>query len=191
MQKKKPTKPIQTLNPKPQAHDPHRYPRDALPCTGGVWVKKSARVSELKYQRGLPTHFIGTYQRGLLTQCQSSILRARTFQASWGLRREFPMGSRDPNGLAINRVSLLWKVTFADIACNLHSIKRFLTVKHTHIPKKKDSSHQIKFFQMFPCDLSTDLLTRGMAKSSLESSSPRWLTLSLARCVIFIFSLFF
>lgn len=61
---------------------------------------------------------------------------------------------------------------------------------HTHT-KKKDSSHQIKFFQMFPCDLSTDLLTRGMAKSSLESSSPRWLTLSLARCVIFIFSLFF
>lgn len=54
----------------------------SLPCTGGVWVKKSARVSELKYQRGLPTHFIGTYQRGLLTQCQSSIMAKSSLESS-------------------------------------------------------------------------------------------------------------
>ena len=62
-----------------------------------------------------------------------------------GDEARIPMGS-NPNGLAI-RVPLL-QVTSADIACNLHSTKRSLTVKHTHIHKKKDSSHQIKFLQI-------------------------------------------
>ena len=160
MQKKKPTKPIQTL--KPQASSPRSSPLPAG-CLAVHWRCLGKKV-RTRVGAEIPTRLADPLHRYIPTQLADPMPifnpQGTNFPGVMGTEARVSNGFKGSQCFGHQQGFPPVESDFCRYCLQSSQYQTLSYSKaHTHT-KKKDSSHQIKFFQMFPCDLSTDLLTK-------------------------------